>query len=117
MYPSLWYYTKYFSLPPKIMATSDPFNVLHTFPFPEYHIVGTLQYAAFLDWFLAHGNMHLTFLHVLSWLDNSFLLAVKSLQLCPTLCDPRDGSPPGSPVPGTLQARTLEQVAISFSNA
>ena len=41
----------------------------------------------------------------------------KSLQSCPTLCDPRDGSPPGSPVPRTLQARTLEQVAISFSNA
>ena len=41
----------------------------------------------------------------------------KSLQLCPTLCNPRDGSPPGSPVPGTLQARTLEWVAISFSNA
>ena len=43
--------------------------------------------------------------------------AAKSLQSCPTLCDPRDGSPPGSPVPGTLQARTLEWVAISFSNA
>ena len=43
--------------------------------------------------------------------------AVKSLQLCPTLCDPIDGSPPGSPVPGILQARTLEWVAISFSNA
>ena len=43
--------------------------------------------------------------------------AAKSLQLCPTLCDPRDGSPPGSPVPGILQARTLEWVAISFSNA
>ena len=43
--------------------------------------------------------------------------AAKSLQLCPTLCDPIDGSPPGSPVPGILQARTLEQVAISFSNA
>ena len=43
--------------------------------------------------------------------------AAKSLQLCPTLCDPIDGSPPGSPVPGTLQARTLELVAISFSNA
>ena len=43
--------------------------------------------------------------------------AAKSLQLCPTLCDPRDGSPPGSPVPGILQARTLECVAISFSNA
>ena len=41
----------------------------------------------------------------------------KSLQLCPTLCDPIDGNPPGSPVPGTLQARTLEWVAISFSNA
>ena len=42
--------------------------------------------------------------------------AAKSLQLCPTLCDPRDGSPLGSPIPGILQARTLEWVAISFSN-
>ena len=41
----------------------------------------------------------------------------KSLQSCPTLCDPIDSSPPGSPVPGILQARTLEWVAISFSNA
>ena len=39
---------------------------------------------------------------------------VKSLQLCPTLCDPMDGSPPGSPVPGILQAGTLEWVAIAF---
>ena len=43
--------------------------------------------------------------------------AAASLQLCLTLCDPIDGSPPGSPVPGILQARTLEWVAISFSNA
>ena len=43
--------------------------------------------------------------------------AAKSLQLCLTLCDPIDGSPPGSPVPGILQATTLEWVAISFSNA
>ena len=43
--------------------------------------------------------------------------AFKSLQSCPTLCGPIDGSPPGSPVPGILQARTLEWVAISFSNA
>ena len=43
--------------------------------------------------------------------------AAKSLQPCPTLCDPVDGSPPGSPVPGTLQARTLEWAAISFSSA
>ena len=43
--------------------------------------------------------------------------AAKSLQSCPTLCDPIDGSPPGSAVPGILQARTLEWVAISFSSA
>ena len=43
--------------------------------------------------------------------------AAKSLQSCPTLCDLIDGSPPGSPIPGILQARTLEWVAISFSNA
>ena len=43
--------------------------------------------------------------------------AAKSLQSCPTLCDPRDSSPPGFPVPGILQARILEWVAISFSNA
>ena len=43
--------------------------------------------------------------------------AAKSLQSCSTLCDPIDGSPAGSPVPGSLQARTLEWVAISFSNA
>ena len=43
--------------------------------------------------------------------------AAKSLQLCPTLCNPIDGSPPGSPVPGILQARILEWVAISSSNA
>ena len=43
--------------------------------------------------------------------------AAKSLQSCSTLCDPIDGSPPGSPIPGILQARTLEWVAISFSNA
>ena len=41
--------------------------------------------------------------------------AAKSLQSCPTLCDPIDGSPPGSPIPGILQARTLEWVAVSFS--
>ena len=43
--------------------------------------------------------------------------AAKSFQSCPTLCNPIDGSPPGSPIPGILQARTLEWVAISFSSA
>ena len=47
---------------------------------------------------------------------NILLHAAKSLQSCPTLCDPIDGSPPGSAIPGILQARALEWVAISFSN-
>ena len=54
------------------------------------------------------------------WDSDSYCVAAaaaKSLQSCPTLCDPIDGSLPGSPVPGTLQARTLGWVAISFSNA
>ena len=52
---------------------------------------------------------------ILYQLNYMFAAAAKSLQLCPTLCDPIDGSPPGSPVPGILQARKLEWVAISFS--
>ena len=47
----------------------------------------------------------------------NIVAAAKSLQSCPTLCNPIDGSPPGFPVPGILQARTLEWVAISFYNA
>ena len=49
-------------------------------------------------------------------LNTAAAAAAKLLQSCPNLCDPIDGSPPGSPVPGILQARTLEWVAISFSN-
>ena len=49
--------------------------------------------------------------------DLSAAAAAESLQSCPTLCNPIDGSPPGSALPGILQARTLEWVAISFSNA
>ena len=48
---------------------------------------------------------------------NPAAAAAKSLQSCPTLCDPIDGSPPGSAAPGILQARTLEWVATAFSNA
>ena len=50
-------------------------------------------------------------------LPGRFFKTAKSLQSCPTLCDPIDCNPPGSPIPGILQARTLEWVAISFSNA
>ena len=52
-----------------------------------------------------------------TWALSSSAAAAKSLQSCPTLCDPIDGSPPGSAIPGILQARTLEWVATSFSNA
>ena len=57
-----------------------------------------------------------SFINLVPWIAAA-AAATKLLQSCPTLCDPIDGSPPGSPVPGTLQARTLEWVAISFSNA
>ena len=53
----------------------------------------------------------------LGHMEETAAAAAKSLQLCPTLCDPIDSSPPGSSVPGILQARILEWVAISFSNA
>ena len=57
------------------------------------------------------------FVGLINYSNNSAAAAAKSLQSCPTLCDPIDGGPPGSPIPGILQARTLEWVAISFSNA
>ena len=53
----------------------------------------------------------------LTWVAAAAAAAAKLLQSCPTLCDPIDSSPPGFPVPGILQARTLEWVAISFSDA
>ena len=56
-------------------------------------------------------------LFTVSGVIKSFVFYAKSLQLCPTMCDPIDGSPPGFPIRGILQARTLEWVAISFSNA
>ena len=59
---------------------------------------------------------HLTLIRMAAIKKSAAATAAKSLQLCPTLCDPIDGSPPGSPIPGILQARTLEWVAISFSN-
>ena len=55
--------------------------------------------------------------YIVRWLNDHAAAAAKSLQSCPTLCDPIDGSPPGSAIPGILQARTPEWVAISFSNA
>ena len=70
-----------------------------------------LHYAVSCDKILANPNLHFSFFIMFA------ATAAKSLQSCPTLCDPIDGSPLGSPIPGILQARTLEWVAISFSNA
>ena len=65
-----------------------------------------------------YSTQYFTTIISLNLYNNPYSLAsAKSLQSCPTLCDPIDGSPPGSPVPGILQARTLEWVAISFSSA
>ena len=61
--------------------------------------------------------IHFEFIFVNGVRKCSAAVAAKSLQSCPTLCYPIDVSPPGSPIPGILQARTLEWVAISFSNA
>ena len=66
---------------------------------------------------LVHVASSLPLVLDLGKLLNVSIAIAKSLQSCPTVCDPIDGSPPGSPVPGILQARTLEWVAISFSNA
>ena len=65
-------------------------------------------------------STHSQYLEAFEWWEESVATAAaaaKLFQSCPTLCDPRDGSPPGFPFPGILQARTLEWVAISFSNA
>ena len=69
---------------------------------------------------LSHGPLHLQdqqHNHLSILASPSAAAAAKSLQSCLTLCDPGDGSPPGFPIPGILQARTQEWVAISFSNA
>jgi len=96
-----WWLLMWISLDFEVL--SDHFTFPNTWPMPYSHSrhKSTIPYSS---------NT------VTSWEHNA-AAAAKSLQLCPPLCDPRDGSPPGSPVPGILQARTLEWVAISFSNA
>ena len=67
-------------------------------------------------WHSAFFIVQLSYPYMISGKTIALTAAAKSLQSCPTLCDPIDGSPPGSPISGILQARTLEWVAISFSN-
>ena len=85
------------------------------------HLVNS-QKCTFLDhdplnWKLPGETCNLWLIKASTWFSYTASAAAKSLQSCPTLCDPIDGSPPGSPLPGILQARILEWVAISFSNA
>ena len=96
---------------PALQADSLPFE-LHGRPSPPFDQVTQFPW-------IAHAFQRYTWNVVqLLFCSCSFVsAAAKLLQSCPTLCDPIDGSPPGSPVPGILQARTLERVAISFSNA
>ena len=91
---------------------------------PSHPYMTTGKTITLTRWTFVGKVMSLLF-NMLSRLVITFLLlhpaaaaaAAKSFQSCPTLCDPRDGSPPGYPIPAILQARTLEWVAISFSNA
>ena len=91
-----------------------------TFPLQMF-LVTTTYLAPVGDFDFLNVFDFLPILVILSWISlNSSVhaaAAAKSLQSCPTLCDPVHGLPPGSPIPGILQARTLEWVAISFSNA
>ena len=67
--------------------------------------------------FIGKDSCLLRYIKLLPNITTAAASAAKSRQSCPTLCDPIDGSPPGSPIPGILHAKTLEWVAISFSNA
>ena len=126
----------HFCLPGKVGESVTPcLNVLRIFSLtsrPEMLLKVEVQWACpqlgwdnrtFLNSFLVPEKVcaaleSIEILHYFYfWKLLAAAAAAKSLQSCPTLCDPWDGSPPGSPVPGILQARTLEWVAISFSNA
>ena len=108
-----WLWTFYFLItPPLLRLMIWKFTFQFRFPFwsPNLYI----QLLLGLPLRFLKSISHLTYLKLKLYFQP---LAAKSLQSCPTLCDPIDSSPTGSPIPGTLQARTLEWVAISFSNA
>ena len=82
----------------------------HTFRSMFCYLLSAWPWSSYLNYLKPQSP------HLKNGKDNT-AAAAKSLQSCPTLCDPIDGSPPGSPVPGILQAKTLEWVAVTFSNA
>ena len=93
-------------------------SVAHMHIFILLQILFSYRLSQNTEWsFLCYKQLLIDYLSYIQQCVYSSAAAAKSLQSRPTLCDPIDGSPPGSPVPGILQARTLEWVAISFSNA
>ena len=91
-------------VPPLVLVLRCPPGIVSESQFEQHRVGGALKCVQF-------------FRVLSSELLAAAAPAAKLLQSCPTLCDLIDGSPPGSPIPGILQARTLEWVAISFSNA
>ena len=105
-----------------VTPKSCPIFFLHLIELGFNKCLLCVYYVQNTHWILSHAlshNMRFTLLMILMKERNikQVAPAAKLLQSCPTLCNPIDGSPPGSPVPGILQAGTLEWVAISFSNA
>ena len=96
-----------------VLSTKTEIFISYDPEIPLLDICPTVMNAFWTKWCVKECSLH----HYLSVQFSRSAAAAKSLQSCPILCDPIDGNPPGSPVPGILQARTLEWVAISFSNA
>ena len=100
------------------ISVSQPQLCLYPYLWPCFCIQPQkLPDLQFLPRLLGSLKLMVLFIHIIWVYPAAAAAAAKSLQSCPTLCDPIDGSPPGSAVPGILQARTLEWVAISFSSA
>ena len=88
----------------------------NSFPKDQIRYIRLLFISTGLLYFLSAFDIISSHFHFANLIIKGTSAAAKSLQSCPTPCDPIDGSPPGSPVPGILQARTLEWVAVSFSS-
>ena len=115
MFTPLWIYSSHYYQP----LNTCPVNIVLDFsrclqsPCCPWLPASHLEFSAFRPHLAKSQTFFQTVFHDVI----AAAAAAKSLQWCPTLCDPIDGSSPGSPVPGILQARTVEWVAMSFSNA
>ena len=105
--------------PQNFLLKKLSFHLLNGLGTSCWKSIDHISKSSFLDSILFHWSMSVIMPvpHCFDYCLFAAAAAAKSLQLCPTLCDPIDGSPPGSPIPGILQARTLEWGATAFSNA